>query len=1547
MQHSYTSSCKSLGNAAKFVLASLVSTFLSPVIGTSQIMYPGPASGTGTAAGELVWRWAADSCSFENIPDAPIRAYRDSSDQIVLTIPHIVNYRLKGADFSSLARDCSPMFDSEHLTNPSLHRSAQWIQSLYTEDGKQVHAILHNENFDAGGYGTGLYYSTSAAYAVSSNGGASFTEPAFPNNVIFSPSSNATARSFAPLGHEGLQPYSNIIKRNGYYYVYGYITLADHTLMTPANTPLYLFRNDDLSNVQGWRGYDGNDFTVALGNAYTESLDLSQMRAVGEGTLWEGGVTQLGSNITWNTYFNKYMMVGISSKGGLYGIYYSLSEDLLNWSIRVPLKIFGSNYQMGLDIVPNPSKITVTYPSIIDHDDTSRNFEVSDQTVYLYWVENDPSTYGTSYFAYSRSIKRQALTLSKTMVSEFVVNSVLDIDDVNNGDALARGQNGGNFVNTLRAALTESRLRPPYAVNDTLRIRFSLPSGNPVIQLSEDLGWTHRVGIDGSSQSGAQLNSSFLPNGMNLDPKVTIQGGLLPLKHPLSYIKNIRADQVYMYGDSQDLSHSVIQDLQLDAKHITAGGIGRSNQFGKVSLLSDSCRVSHNFIGVNADGTGSIAIDSDPLVRLFGSDNELDNNLISGANNQAIQIEPDAQNGRLASKNILRNNFIGTNADQTAQGFIQNDAIELKNGAEGNKIEDNLITGAQNGIYVSDANNNSILRNVIGSDENGILNGNRGAGIWITGASTGNLLGSTNPNDRNIVYQNGQFGIDFLNLTGTGNTALGNRIYTNWAGSIVNPGEHQPQALQVFSAWVNVTNDSVFVSCLEDTFSMLGNYRVEVFQTLNTIQVNDAETMIAFTETDAAGLSNLALPINAFSYDNGLPYLTVLLHDPQGNTSVLSTAVEILTPATSPIASIDDNQLSSSLDIESINIEVSNTGNSTLNWSIPNQNDWTIIEPNSGSINAGESAFVTITLYRGDLCGALIDTIYLNSNEVNGTPLPIEVQMAALPQAGITYTGSLSFCPGGNILLRGTPGNDFTYRWFKDGILMPTETLPNYLANSAGEYSVEITHGVCVDTSNAVTVSLGGNLTAEITVNGAPSICGGQPVVLQASSGVGYTYQWLVNNNPIGGANQSQYNANAPGNYTVRITGNGCTVTSPGQFIGMGAAPQANINANGPTTFCEGGFVNLNANTGANLQYQWMRNGVDIQNANQAGYQANQTGNYQVRVSQNGCSSISIQLSITVTAAPVATISANGATTFCEGGSVSLSATSGAGYSYEWMLNGNIIPSASASSYTATTAGDYSVRVIAAGCSDESSTLSVQVNNAPVATISANGATTFCEGGSVNLSANTGAGLIYSWLLNGNEILNESSASLEVIASGTYAVLVDNGSCAAASEGIEVVANAIPDAPVLQISGNNIQASVSEGIVWMLNDEIIEGATGDTVEIFQQGIYTATVSVNGCTSQVSNEVEITALALVSNDSLGVKMDVFPNPSQGNVFLSTNLGGKADLILLSSEGKCLRSFTIPAIEAHQGFDFNDLPAGIYFLSGSCESRQIHLRFVILD
>ncbi|MDQ0476861.1 PA14 domain-containing protein [Chryseobacterium sp. MDT2-18] len=145
------------------------------------------------------------------------------------------------------------------------------------------------------------------------------------------------------------------------------------------------------------------------------------------------------------------------------------------------------------------------------------------------------------------------------------------------------------------------------------------------------------------------------------------------------------------------------------------------------------------------------------------------------------------------------------------------------------------------------------------------------------------------------------------------------------------------------------------------------------------------------------------------------------------------------------------------------------------------------------------------------------------------------------------------------------------------------------------------------------------------------------------------------------------------------------------------------------------------------------------------------------------------------------TITAGGSTTFCAGGSVTL--TSSAGTSYLWS-NG-----ATTQSISAITGGTYTVQVTnASGCQSASSTGTTVVVNALPATptITAGGSLTFCAGGSVTLTSSTGTSYLWS---NG-----ATTQSISATAGGTYTVQVTNASgCQSASSAATfVTVNALP-----------------------------------------------------------------------------------------------------------------------------------------------------------
>src|SRR5204862_150882 len=122
------------------------------------------------------------------------------------------------------------------------------------------------------------------------------------------------------------------------------------------------------------------------------------------------------------------------------------------------------------------------------------------------------------------------------------------------------------------------------------------------------------------------------------------------------------------------------------------------------------------------------------------------------------------------------------------------------------------------------------------------------------------------------------------------------------------------------------------------------------------------------------------------------------------------------------------------------------------------------------------------------------------------------------------------------------------------------------------------------------------------------------------------------------------------------------------------------------------------------------------------------------------------------------TISHTTATTFCQGGSVTLTSSSLTGN--KWYLNGGLITGATDQTYAATTSGDYTVQVTSAeGCVSAMSTATtVTVNAIPAApTISAATATTFCQGGSVTLSSTSPTG--NQWYRDGVAISGANDAT--------------------------------------------------------------------------------------------------------------------------------------------------------------------------------------------
>ncbi len=153
----------------------------------------------------------------------------------------------------------------------------------------------------------------------------------------------------------------------------------------------------------------------------------------------------------------------------------------------------------------------------------------------------------------------------------------------------------------------------------------------------------------------------------------------------------------------------------------------------------------------------------------------------------------------------------------------------------------------------------------------------------------------------------------------------------------------------------------------------------------------------------------------------------------------------------------------------------------------------------------------------------------------------------------------------------------------------------------------------------------------------------------------------------------------------------------------------AAIIVSGQTTVCQGETVTMNANDGDS--YQWNKDGVIIAGATAQNYIATDSGSYTVHVTNaGGCSGESLATDVVVNNNPTVDITPSGNAFLCGPNNTAiLTATQSS--IYQWIKNGVDIPNATQQSYTATTVGDYSVRVIDLfGCSAISSVTTVGAN---------------------------------------------------------------------------------------------------------------------------------------------------------------------------------------------------------------------------------------------
>jgi hypothetical protein len=351
----------------------LASTPPSPALALTMTIHAG-------ADPEIVFDHARDACEKSDVPDVPARAFRASDGTIRLIASHWTNRAMAGTTLDNLRHTCDIVFEGGGKDDPAAFDDRGWIVSTYTLDGKTVHALIHNEfqghkrpSLCPSDQYMDCWYNT-ITYAVSTDGGRSFKAPAGPERFVagvpyrYDPTRGQRSGLFNP---------SNIVRRGDYFY-----TMMSAAPQGDQQAGICLMRTGRLDDPASWRAWDGWDFTVKFIDPYrTPASAAGQQSATCKPV---PGLTRLMTSLSLHRPSGLY--IGLFTHRGktgpgigpVDGVYYATSPDLIAWT--PPQLLFPAPVTLNKECDTMP----VVYPSLLDPDTPSRNFEDTDDDAYIY-----------------------------------------------------------------------------------------------------------------------------------------------------------------------------------------------------------------------------------------------------------------------------------------------------------------------------------------------------------------------------------------------------------------------------------------------------------------------------------------------------------------------------------------------------------------------------------------------------------------------------------------------------------------------------------------------------------------------------------------------------------------------------------------------------------------------------------------------------------------------------------------------------------------------------------------------------------------------------------------------------------------------------------------------------------------------------------------------------------------------------------------------------------------------------------------------------------
>ncbi|WP_338761757.1 HYR domain-containing protein [Bernardetia sp. ABR2-2B] len=717
-----------------------------------------------------------------------------------------------------------------------------------------------------------------------------------------------------------------------------------------------------------------------------------------------------------------------------------------------------------------------------------------------------------------------------------------------------------------------------------------------------------------------------------------------------------------------------------------------------------------------------------------------------------------------------------------------------------------------------------------------------------------------------------------------------------------------------------------------------GNTATATQEVIVTPVVELTYSATTFTESNPTSgqidneLTIYSLPCGIFEGTNGEDFVTtgkaIVTNIPTGLTASIvyqnegELAFNLLGTATSHTNSDDVNDLS---------VEFNNTAFTQ---------GVTTADVTNFSVNNLQIDFSEVTSGGGGNTGGI-------ANPVTN----LEAQVISTTQIELSW----------NIPIGATTG----YRIYRNGVLIATltnGTIISYLDENLNPDILYLYKVIAIN-GNSISQPV---LTSERTLPEAPilistnEICEGQEAIAEVKS-TGATYRIYENQDAADPIFES-YNSTIElppitqsTTFYVSVFSNGRESEKTAVQVIVQPVFEATILGENELISCQSSTTLQAQRVDNAISYTWLRSGIVVGSGEN--YQANFSGNYQVRIERGNCIEISEPIRVLLNYAPLSKIQQQNNVGFCESGTINIANSalqSNSNATYEWLFDNDIV--GTENSLIVTQSGNYTLRATQNGCSAETN-INVTVTDLPSELLMQSSANIICPNTEVTLITESIPNVTYQWLRNERLIISNGTNKLTTKIAGKYKVKISQNNCELISNETEIKILKVPTAYlrtsettlfVEEQNGNNQNiASVS----WKLNNEILSAFDGQTtITPKESGNYSAVVIYQtGCTTQ-TRTVSFRVIEVVTGeeDKKQTGWNVYPNPSSDGNFViefGASLLEDTDITIFDATGRVVYTQSFKKGSNKKQINLSKMAQGMYVLKAYSDKQSFVKQLII--